>query len=94
MSSMQDHTRTTIETGAEIRSRHAVHPDWMAKLEDNRQYQVTKLYVPFGIYVLAAVPICQACQRTGIFQGIDTIPTTCCECDGSGSAAERSEARQ
>jgi hypothetical protein len=38
--------------------------------------------------------VCLACQGTGIFQGIDTIPTTCCECDGTGSASERNEARQ
>lgn len=57
MGIVQDHTRIVVETGAQIKANHAVHPDWLKALDDSTQYEVTKFYAPFGTYVLAVQPV-------------------------------------
>lgn len=80
MTTMQQATKTVIETGEEIKSKNIQWQD----LDDDKRYQVTRLYTPFGNYVMDVQPVCEACKGDGIFHGIDTIPTTCCKCDGTG----------
>lgn len=48
--------QTVIETGAQIKANHAIVPEWMAKLDDQAPYRVTKMVAPFGTYVLDVQP--------------------------------------